>query len=71
MKVLKKCFKIFIILIGLFILGNIGVYTYAKLSPKIEIKNANSFMLFDSDNEVFFQEVVLGNGLVLMIFLHI
>ena len=55
MKVLKKCLKIFIILIGLFILGNIGVYTYAKLSPKIEIKNANSFMLFDSSNEVFFQ----------------
>lgn len=55
MKVLKKCLKIFIILIGLFIVGNICVYTYAKLSPKIEIKNANSFMLFDSDNEVFFQ----------------
>lgn len=55
MKVLKKCLKMFIILIGLFIVGNICVYTYAKLSPKIEIKNANSFMLFDSDNEVFFQ----------------
>ena len=55
MKVLRKCLKIFIILIGLFILGNICVYTYAKLSPKIEIKNANSFMLFDSDNKVFFQ----------------
>ena len=54
MKVLKKCLKIFIILIGLFIVGNICVYTYAKLSPKIEIKNANSFMLFDSDNKVFF-----------------
>ena len=55
MKVLKKCLKIFIILIGLFIVGNVCVYTYAKLSPKIEIKNANSFMLFDSNNEVFFQ----------------
>ena len=55
MKVLKKCLKIFIILIGLFIVGNVCVYTYAKLSPKIEIKNANSFMLFDSGNEVFFQ----------------
>ena len=55
MKVLKKCLKIFIILIGLFIVGNICVYTYAKLSPKIEIKNANSFMLFDDNNEVFFQ----------------
>lgn len=55
MKVLKKCLKVFIILIGLFIIANICVYTYAKLSPKIEIKNANSFMLFDSNNEVFFQ----------------
>ena len=55
MKVLKKCLKIFIILIGLFIVGNVCVYTYAKLSPKIEIKNANSFMLFDDNNEVFFQ----------------
>ena len=55
MKVLKKCLKIFIIIIGLFIVGNVCVYTYAKLSPKIEIKNANSFMLFDTDNEVFFQ----------------
>ena len=55
MKILKKCLKIFVILIGIFIVGNICVYTYAKLSPKIEIKNANSFMLFDSDNEVFFQ----------------
>ncbi len=55
MKVLKKCLKMFIILIGLFIVGNVCVYTYAKLSPKIEIKNANSFMLFDSNNEVFFQ----------------
>ena len=57
MKVLKKCLKIFIILIGLFIVGNICVYTYAKLSPKIEIKNANSFMLFDSDNEVFLKDL--------------
>ena len=31
------------------------VYAYAKISPKIEIKNANSFMLFDNKNEVFFQ----------------
>lgn len=55
MKVFKKCLKIFIILIAIFIIGNVCVYTYAKLSPKIEIKNANSFMLFDKDNEVFFQ----------------
>ena len=36
-------------------MGNVIVYTYAKISPAIEIKNANSFMLFDSNNEVFFQ----------------
>lgn len=55
MRVLKKCLKILGIIVGLFIIANICVYTYAKLSPKIEIKSANSFMLFDSNNEVFFQ----------------
>ena len=55
MKFLKKCLKIFIIIVCIFVIGNICVYTYAKLSPKIEIKNANSFMLFDNNNEVFFQ----------------
>ena len=55
MKIIKRIGKILLIVIGLFIIGNIAVYTYAKLSPKIEIKNANSFMLFDSNNEVFFQ----------------
>ena len=55
MKIIKKIGKILLIAGGLFIVGNITVYTYAKLSPKIEIKNANSFMLFDNNNEVFFQ----------------
>ena len=40
---------------GIFIAAHIAIYTYAKVTPKIEIKNANSFMLFDSNNEVFFQ----------------
>ena len=40
---------------GIFIAAHIAIYTYAKITPKIEIKNANSFMLFDSNNEVFFQ----------------
>ena len=55
MKILKKTLIIFLVLIGIFIIGNVIVYTYAKISPAIEIKNANSFMLFDSNNEVFFQ----------------
>lgn len=55
MKAFKKCLKIFVIIIAIFVIGNVCIYTYAKLSPKIEIKNANSFMLFDNNNEVFFQ----------------
>lgn len=55
MKAFKKCLKIFVIIIAIFVIGNVCIYAYAKLSPKIEIKNANSFMLFDNNNEVFFQ----------------
>ncbi len=55
MKIVKKTLIIFLVFIGIFIVGNVIVYTYAKISPAIEIKNANSFMLFDSNNEVFFQ----------------
>ncbi len=55
MKIVKKVLIIFLVFIGIFIVGNVIVYTYAKISPAIEIKNANSFMLFDSNNEVFFQ----------------
>ena len=55
MKIFKKSLKIIGIAIGIFIVTHIAIYTYAKVTPKIEIKNANSFMLFDNNNEVFFQ----------------
>lgn len=42
-------------MIAIFIIGNIAVYTYAYLTPKLQIKSANSFMLFDKDNNMYFQ----------------
>ena len=32
-----------------------GVILYIKMSPKLEIKNANAFLMYDSQNELFFQ----------------
>ena len=55
MKGLKKILKWTGIFFLLFILINMGVYMYAKLTPKLQIKSANSFMLFDNNNTVFFQ----------------
>ncbi len=55
MKFIKKLLKWFCFLLFLFILGNVGVYVYAKITPKLQIKSANSFMLFDNNNNVFFQ----------------
>ena len=55
MKVLKKSLRIFIILILVFIAGNIAVYTYAKITPKLQIKSANSLALYDNEGNLFFQ----------------
>ena len=55
MKVLKKMLRIFIILILVFIVGNFAVYTYAKITPKLQIKSANSLALYDSEGNLFFQ----------------
>ena len=58
MKIVKRLIKCFILLIfvGTLIIG--GIYVYAKISPKIEIKKTGSYYLYDINNEVFFQ----GNG---------
>jgi len=59
MKRFKKIFKISCLLLILGFLVHQGVYFYAKMFlPKLEIKNANSFALFDQDKNLFFQ----GNG---------
>lgn len=55
MKKLKKLIKFFtfIFLFGLVIL--FGFYGYAKLTPKLEIKSANAFLMYDSTEALFFQ----------------
>lgn len=58
MKHLKKLTKFIIIVFFINILTISGIYLYAKISPKIEINKSNSYYLYDSNDEVFFQ----GNG---------
>lgn len=55
MKIVKKIFKIFIfflVISGLIISGTI---LYIKMSPKLEIKSANAFLMYDNNQELFFQ----------------
>ena len=58
MKIIKRLLKIFIFIFFISILVIGGTYLYAKISPKIEIKKTGSYLLYDKNDEVFFQ----GNG---------
>ena len=55
----KKIRKIFfkytflLILIGIFTIS--GIYFYARLKPKLEIRSVNSFYLYDQKQELYFQ----------------
>ncbi len=51
----KRLFKLFFILIILCIFFINGIYFYAKLKPKLDIKNVNSFFLYDINSELYFQ----------------
>lgn len=55
MKYIKKLLKMTTIFIILMFILIVGVYTYAKLSPKLEINGANSLAIFDNQGELFFQ----------------
>lgn len=55
MKKLKKIIKVFVLLMIIALLAFGGVILYIKMSPKLEIKNANAFLMYDSHNELFFQ----------------
>lgn len=55
MKGMKRFIKISLIGLIFIIVAIIGVYTYAKLSPKIEINGANSLAIYDDQGELFFQ----------------
>lgn len=55
MKIKHRLFKYnFITIIIIIFLIN-GIYFYAKLKPKLDIKNVNSFYLYTIDNELYFQ----------------
>ena len=55
MKKLKKVIKVFVLLMIVALLVFGGVILYIKMSPKLEIKNANAFLMYDIQNELFFQ----------------
>ena len=55
MRIKKRIFKYsFLIIIIIIFLIN-GIYFYAKLKPKLDIKNVNSFYLYTINNELYFQ----------------
>ncbi len=51
----NRLFKYVVILILFTIFLINGVYFYAKLKPKLDIKNVNSFYLYTQNNELYFQ----------------
>lgn len=57
-KILKKITKItsitFGILIGIFLIINLIGYLYSIITPKLDIKSANVFYLYDKDNNLIF-----------------
>ncbi len=55
MKLLKKIFKLLIILFIIGMLGLICLYGYAYLSPTLDIKNANQFYFYDDNEELIYQ----------------
>lgn len=55
MKFIKKLIKLFIILLIISILGISSLYLYARMLPKLEIRDVNNFYLYDNNNELYFQ----------------
>ncbi len=58
MRFIKKLFKMLVLLSIIGIVFILGIYGYAKITPKLEIKTANSISLYDNVNNLYFQ----GNG---------
>lgn len=48
----KKIIKILLIPIAIFVLGNILVYGYCLLTPRMEINKSQSYYLYDSDSKL-------------------
>ncbi len=54
-KKLKLILKIITIFLTLSVVVVAGTILYIKMSPKLEIKSANAFLMYDGNNELFFQ----------------
>ncbi len=55
MKILKKFFKVFVFICIICLVICIGLYTYAYFSPKLDIKNANQFYIYDDQENLIYQ----------------
>ena len=55
MKIKSFIFKTIKLVFLLLIISCIGVYIYIKTSPKLEINSANNLILYDSNNNIFFE----------------
>ena len=55
MKVFKKILKIFLFFFIFLAIAVCGLVIYIKASPRLEIKSANAFLMYDSNGELFFQ----------------
>ena len=49
---IKKTIKLLFLLL---LISCVGIYVYIKISPKLEINSANNLILYDSNNNVFFE----------------
>lgn len=49
----NKTLKIFISFLILAILSFLGIFIYAKISPKLNLNKANSILMYDSENKIF------------------
>ncbi len=56
-KYIKITLKMLFFTIFLFLFFHLGAFVYAKISPKVDIKNVNNISLYDKDARVFFQGV--------------
>lgn len=53
MKIGKKILKVLLVFIVLGIILYIGIYAYARFTPKLNINSANSFYLYDKDGTLY------------------
>ncbi len=55
MKLIRKLFKLCCLFFILGLIGIVGLYSYAYFSPKLDIKNANQFYIYDDKENLVYQ----------------